>query len=81
MIGNYLHCLDLVQVASPEGIAKNLRSSILIEHLGISFTQRVVRPWNRLPESVVSAELLGSFKRRLDNCWTGKQTKLDFCSG
>ncbi len=85
MIGNYLHCLDLVQAASPEDIARNFRSSIHCTNrvLRKCFLPvlRVVRPWNSLPEYVVPAESLDSFKRRLDNCWKGKQAKLDFCSG
>ena len=32
------------------------------------FTNRVVNDWNRLSSYVVSAELIGSFKRRLDEC-------------
>ena len=30
------------------------------------FTQRVVTPWNRLPEEVVDAPSLEAFKARLD---------------
>ena len=30
------------------------------------FTQRVVRPWNRLPKEVVDAPSLEAFKARLD---------------
>lgn len=44
---------------------------------GLSFTSnprkhllsnRVVREWNRLPETVISAPSVNSFKNRLDNC-------------
>ena len=31
------------------------------------FTQRVVKPWNRLPGEVVGAPSLSGFKRHLDN--------------
>ena len=33
------------------------------------FKERVVTPWNSLPESVVTAPTLNSFKRRLDTHW------------
>ena len=39
----------------------NIRSSF--------FSQRIVNHWNRLPEEVVSAESVNTFKNRLDNCW------------
>ena len=35
----------------------------------IFFSLRVVDLWNSLPESVVSAPRLNSFKNRLDKCW------------
>ena len=33
------------------------------------FSQRVIAPWNSLPEYVISAENLNSFKNRLDDHW------------
>ena len=32
------------------------------------FSQRVVTHWNKLPESVVTAETVNTFKNRLDRC-------------
>ena len=32
------------------------------------FIQRVVAHWNKLPESVVMAETVNTFKNRLDRC-------------
>jgi len=34
-----------------------------------SFSQRIVDHWNKLPDDVVSAAIISSFKKRLDN-WT-----------
>ena len=31
------------------------------------FSQRVVKPWNRLPASVVEASSINSFKKRVDD--------------
>lgn len=36
------------------------------------FSQRVVDMWNGLPEDVVSAKSVSSFKKRLDKCWKNK---------
>ena len=33
------------------------------------YSLRVVNPWNKLPNEVVTASSLESFKRRLDQCW------------
>ena len=33
------------------------------------FSQRIVNAWNSLPETVVSAPTLNSFKSRLDRIW------------
>jgi len=34
------------------------------------FTRRIVSVWNSLPDSVVSAESVNSFKSRLDKFWS-----------
>ena len=34
-----------------------------------NFINRIVDPWNNLPEEVVNAPSLNSFKNRLDKCW------------
>jgi len=33
------------------------------------FSQRVVNAWNKLPQHVVDAPSVNSFKNRLDNLW------------
>ena len=42
------------------------------------FTQRVVGPWNSLPEQVISAPTLNSFKTRLDKQWFYQPMLYDF---
>ncbi|XP_076454814.1 uncharacterized protein LOC143289651 [Babylonia areolata] len=39
------------------------------------FSFRVVNPWNTLPDSVVSAPSLNTFKARLDNHWAERMYK------
>ena len=41
------------------------------------FSFRVVNPWNALPEEVVSAPSLNSFKARLDKHWTRHKFSID----
>ena len=42
------------------------------------FTRRVVRAWNSLPEYVISAPTLISFKTRLDKYWANQAMFYDF---
>ena len=43
----------------------------------ISFTQRIVKPWNSLPEHVVNSKSLNSFKNSLDRHWMNLNLKYD----
>lgn len=43
-----------------------------------SFTHRVIDTWNGLPQEVVDAETLNSFKNRLDRFWADHPNKFDF---
>ena len=43
-----------------------------------SFTFRVVNAWNSLPDCVVTAPSLNSFKNRLDRAWKDHPWKLNF---
>ena len=36
------------------------------------FSNRVIEDWNHLPNDVVNAETLNTFKSLLDNYWTGQ---------
>jgi len=39
------------------------------------FSQRVVAPWNKLLESVVTAESVNAFKNRLDKEWGNQSSR------
>ena len=43
-----------------------------------AFIQRSIPTWNSLPESVVKAETLNTFKNRLDKFWDHQVIKYDF---
>ena len=42
-----------------------------------SFSHRVVNLWNSLPDAVVLAPTMNSFKNRLDDYWEGLSTLYD----
>ena len=39
------------------------------------YSNRVVNPWNNLPQEVISAKTLNSFKSGLNNAWKAKDNK------
>jgi len=43
-----------------------------------SFTIRIVNLWNSLPENVVSANTVKTFKNRLDKFWSGQELVYDY---
>ena len=44
-------------------------------------TNRVVPAWNELPEYVISAESINSFKARIDSRYFGIEKKSNGCNG
>ena len=42
------------------------------------FPIRVTEPWNSLPETVVQAKSLNTFKNRLDQLWSNKEILYNF---
>jgi len=43
-----------------------------------SFSVRVVKPWNDLPESVVSSPSVKVFESRLDEVWKNQPVRFDY---
>jgi len=43
-----------------------------------SFSVRVVRPWNALPESVVSLPSVKAFESRLDEVWKNQPIRFNY---
>jgi len=43
-----------------------------------SFSVRVIRPWNALPESVVSSPSVKAFESRLDEVWKNQPVRFNY---
>jgi len=43
-----------------------------------SFSVRIVNVWNSLPNKLVEADTVDTFKRRLDKFWAGQNVVLDY---
>jgi len=43
-----------------------------------SFTVRIVNLWNSLPDNVVSANTVNTFKNRLDKFWSDQELVYDY---
>ena len=46
-----------------------------------SFTHRIVKIWNSLPEEIVTATSVNAFKNGLDRLWMHKEAKFNFRVG
>ena len=46
-----------------------------------SFTHRIVKVWNSLPEKVVKAPSVNAFKNELDREWKHKEARFNFRVG
>ena len=42
------------------------------------FTNRVISVWNTLPDTVVSANTIDTFKARLDRFWSDQEVKYKY---
>ena len=76
---NVVPKLQVRQGSNLRGHSKTLRKiRFNISLRGHSFTQRIVNVWNNLPESVISASSVNSFKNRLDKCWQDEDIKYNY---
>jgi len=51
---------------------------LLMELRGNCFSVRVVKPWNSLPEAVVSSPSVKVFEARLDEAWKNQPVRFDY---
>ncbi len=76
------HCvpaLQLVGDSSTRGHSYKLRKSTVTTSIRAhSFIVRVINTWNSLPESVVTAPSVNSFKGRLDTHWASQAILYDY---
>ena len=63
------HSLGLYQTRARLELKKN------------SFTHRVVKVWNSLPEDVVTASTVNEFKNKLDKAWETNEAKYNYRKG
>ena len=64
--GNRGHSLKLFTQRAKLNLRKNI------------FPIRITEPWNSLPDTVVTAKFLNSFKTRLDKFWYNQDIVYDF---
>ena len=57
---------------------KQIMESSRLELRRNSFSISVVKPWNALPESVVSSPSVKVFKSRLDEVWKNQPVRFDY---
>ena len=75
--------LDLVQI-SEDTIRTRGNTYKLIKHhcyydlRKFNFTNRVIPVWNSLPNHVVSADTINTFKNRLDKFWSDQEELYDY---
>ena len=58
----------------------DMLSSYYYDLRKFSFTNRVIPIWNSLPNQVVCAETVNSFKNRLDKFWSDQEELYDYKS-
>jgi len=75
---------DLVQLSEENIRTRGNNNYELIQHhchydlRKLSFTNRVIPIWNSLPNHVVFADTINTFKNRLDKFWSDQQVLYDY---
>ena len=75
-VGNLIN----LQESRARGHIYNVAKPALTKNLDVrkfSFKMRVIEQWNNLPESVVTANTINTFKNRLDKLWDGSAVYYD----
>jgi len=54
------------------------QSPIQFDSRKFSFTNRIISAWNSLPDSVVSADTVNTFKNRLDRFWKNQEFQFNW---
>ena len=76
VVGNLIN----LQESRARGHIYNVAKPALTKNLDVrkfSFKMRVIEQWNNLPESVVTANTINTFKNRLDKLWDGSAVYYD----
>ena len=79
------HCLKLWKDSTQRSSVRGQSMKLYPQRVNTqirknSFAIRVVNTWKSLPESVVSAPSVNTFKNRLDKHWSYQHLKYDFKS-
>lgn len=73
------HLFQLSDVTVTRGNSKKLfKPRARLNVRKFFFTHRVIDSWNSLPDNVVEAESLNSFKNMLDKLWENHPLKYDY---
>ena len=51
---------------------------MIFGNIVLVFTVRIVNLWNSLPENVISANTVNTFKNRLDKFWSDQELVYDY---
>ena len=54
------------------------QSPIQFDTRKFSFTNRIISAWNSLPDSVVSANTVNTFKNRIDRFWKNQEVQFNW---
>jgi len=68
----------IIKVTSASSYVYTMQLPIHFDMRKFSFTNRIAPMWNSLPDSVVSANMIDTFKIRLDRFWFDQEIKYNW---